>query len=76
MCGRYSLKQRSHCDLQKKQLFGTDAPFGTSARPPAVAIEAAKADVRALAAATAALLLSDRHFGRSHIMSKHLDFLL
>ncbi len=73
MCGRYSLKQRSHCDLQKKQLFGTDAPFGTSARPPAVAIEAAKADVRALAAATAALLLSDRHFGRSHIMSKHMD---
>ena len=71
---RYTLKQRCHGDRDKKQLFGTDVPFGTSPAPRALANEgAAKADVRALAAATAALLLSDRRYGRSHIMSKHLD---
>ena len=72
-CGRYTLKQRTHGDRDKKQLFGSEVPFGTSPAPRAVSNEAAKADVRALAAATAALLLSDRHYGRSHIMSKHLD---
>jgi hypothetical protein len=71
--GRYTLKQRTHGDRDKKQLFGSEVPFGTSPAPRAVSNEAAKADVRALAAATAALLLSDRHYGRSHIMSKHLD---
>ena len=71
---RYTLKQRTHGDRDRKQLFGSQVPFGTSPAPrPADVAAAPKADVRALAAATAALLLGDRRFGRSHVMSKHLD---
>lgn len=69
----YTLKQRSHGDRDKRQLFGSDVPFGTSPAPSAAASAPARADVRALAAATAALLLSDRHYGRSHVMSRHMD---